>query len=458
MKNRFAIPALLMLGLAFLDVWCDLLGHGQAMVPAADTVQKAFMNGRVVWNAALVVFCGFIVLRPNALARRRSALDGGAAVVTALFTIIYACAPSWMQDGMLPIACIAVTGMCYGWLEIRLLCGVAYIADTSLVVMALVLSRVLKSLMVALFGTIDDVALIAIDACAALACGAFLIAAEHARGTVASTRAPSSWSLPQADRSFFIMFLVLYPVLNAVSRALSPLGFWGDTTIVGAEGFMRALPAAFVFCAVAMLVFWKPDTQAMFRRMAAALLILLGMLIMVDGDMFASTGIPQNLLDSAKLSVELLSHFLFWLAAVMAVRTLNWPMMRSAAMAELVMSFSAIVLSTMLQAVSGVERVAITGVLYGIVAGLVVRIWRLREQTEIQLRNMDEACEAIACKNGLTPRETEVLKLLAEGRSRPYIMEKLVVSDATVKSHTSHIYRKLGVSGKQELIALVRGE
>ena len=49
-----------------------------------------------------------------------------------------------------------------------------------------------------------------------------------------------------------------------------------------------------------------------------------------------------------------------------------------------------------------------------------------------------------------------MLALLAEGHSRTFIMEKLVISDATVKSHTNHIYQKLGVHSKQDLITLVR--
>lgn len=35
-------------------------------------------------------------------------------------------------------------------------------------------------------------------------------------------------------------------------------------------------------------------------------------------------------------------------------------------------------------------------------------------------------------------------------------MEQLVISDATVKSHTNHIYQKLGIHSKQELITLAR--
>ncbi len=45
--------------------------------------------------------------------------------------------------------------------------------------------------------------------------------------------------------------------------------------------------------------------------------------------------------------------------------------------------------------------------------------------------------------------------LLAQGRSRAYISEELVVSEGTVKTHISHIYAKLGVHGRQEMFDLL---
>lgn len=52
----------------------------------------------------------------------------------------------------------------------------------------------------------------------------------------------------------------------------------------------------------------------------------------------------------------------------------------------------------------------------------------------------------------LSPREAEVLMLLARGRSVPFIAERLGISRTTVKTHIEHIYRKLGVSERQEML------
>lgn len=72
-----------------------------------------------------------------------------------------------------------------------------------------------------------------------------------------------------------------------------------------------------------------------------------------------------------------------------------------------------------------------------------------------QSTSLDERCALVADRFQLTPREAEVLALLARGRTSPIIQEKLVVSQNTVRTHVRHIYAKLGVHSQQELINLV---
>lgn len=56
----------------------------------------------------------------------------------------------------------------------------------------------------------------------------------------------------------------------------------------------------------------------------------------------------------------------------------------------------------------------------------------------------------------LSTRETEVLRLVADGATNNEIATKLHISDATVKSHLVHIYTKLDVSSRTAVVATAR--
>lgn len=68
-----------------------------------------------------------------------------------------------------------------------------------------------------------------------------------------------------------------------------------------------------------------------------------------------------------------------------------------------------------------------------------------------EFRRMGQAPEATASDNDLTPRETEVLRLVAKGLSYKQIAERLVLSHRTVQNHVQNTLRKLQLHNRVEL-------
>jgi DNA-binding NarL/FixJ family response regulator/two-component sensor histidine kinase len=59
--------------------------------------------------------------------------------------------------------------------------------------------------------------------------------------------------------------------------------------------------------------------------------------------------------------------------------------------------------------------------------------------------------------HSLTPRESEILRLIADGLSNRQIANRLVISPKTVKNHVSNIYHGIGVSDRSQAISAWRG-
>lgn len=57
---------------------------------------------------------------------------------------------------------------------------------------------------------------------------------------------------------------------------------------------------------------------------------------------------------------------------------------------------------------------------------------------------------------GITPREMEILQLIAEGLSNKEIAERAFVSENTVKTHSSRVFEKLGARRRTQAVQLAK--
>ena len=70
------------------------------------------------------------------------------------------------------------------------------------------------------------------------------------------------------------------------------------------------------------------------------------------------------------------------------------------------------------------------------------------ERTAERVEEMAAACR-------LSPREVEVLALLAAGKTGRQVQQELFIAEGTFKAHTRHIYEKAGVNSRKELFEML---
>lgn len=64
-------------------------------------------------------------------------------------------------------------------------------------------------------------------------------------------------------------------------------------------------------------------------------------------------------------------------------------------------------------------------------------------------------CKSAIVQYGLSPREAEIMLLITQGRSIPYVADTLHIARSTAKTHVTSMYKKMGVASRQEMLDLI---
>lgn len=72
-----------------------------------------------------------------------------------------------------------------------------------------------------------------------------------------------------------------------------------------------------------------------------------------------------------------------------------------------------------------------------------------------ELLKIASRCDELTSRFKLSPREDEILRLMAQGKTGKEIAQELFIAEGTYKAHSQHIYTKLGIHSRKELSILL---
>lgn len=320
--------------------------------------------------------------------------------------------------------------------------------------------------------------------------------------------------LSNAGVSDLLFLLVAVSLVLAALRGTSHLGLWGE----GYSGFPVSTVAGYTTVGAALLAFAyftlvrNSNNHMLVRFQPAFLVLAAGFVLYVLQDEFFTASGPAPLFDWLYLTIELFGHLLSGTLIMTAIRTtklaawtfqgvsdaafglvaIPWVFLAQDASVDMRSIMVVAIFFVMVAAIRpmstrpfeiehsldmgpassfcGIEREGTVSPRESDDGPVVSKKVCARDETTVNEgpsesaeefrieRRLAEYRREIARNHCLSSRETDVFMMLAQGRNRPYICEALYLSDGTVKTHVSHIYRKFDVHSRQELLDAVQDE
>lgn len=313
------------------------------------------------------------------------------------------------------------------------------------------------------------------SACALVAC-----AAACSPLAVAGVRPLEDREAPQpppgaASTISFSWSLLILPTLVALSNGLF-LGAYqaGGATGQGGYASLVALGSTWAELAVGALMLLA--SRMLSTRFGAVQVYSLALLPSVAGLVLAATGaVPlwvAAVIDDLGFSAFYFFMVVYW--GDMA-RRLDRPVVGAYALGYLVFQASQVPGIALGRLVASPETGGLAApaaltfaavVLAFFMVSLLVlndarsplRQWLTAGEPARETDPVPEACAAISERCGLSPREREVMSLLARGRTAGFVGRALGISPETAKTHMRSIYRKVDVHTQQELMDVVAAE
>ena len=289
-------------------------------------------------------------------------------------------------------------------------------------------------------------------------------------------------------RAYFVTLCTMTGIGLVACGAMSTVGIWGNAGKGQFGGEGEQLLSALAECALVVLLcrvtFIASSEKPLALRYQSSLLVLItGFALMSSRQLLVS--VPDEVVNSLLVVVENYAHILFWVIAIDAARSLASPAYRSFGIGLLSCSLTGLAWSFFLEHNVIAAESAVFVVFYLLLVVCIVypqmfnRISGRSSSDEDTINAfaiegeqhltpgvngralevaLEQRCAYVANEYGLSEREGEVLFLLVKGDTRQNMCKVLQLSEGTIKTHLTHIYSKLDIHSRAELLAIAYGE
>ncbi|MEG2517223.1 MAG: helix-turn-helix transcriptional regulator [Raoultibacter sp.] len=497
-------------GLALNLIWCTLMGHTIGFLSSATGIES-WVNPRTFFLAGILAIGIGFLLFPRFTTHQDRTLKLILPLLSAIGTGCFGLSfhQNFFDPVVVAVVGLFISGLGYFWLVARYNLLLARTQGFTCAVWSIVGGLLIKLAAVTLLGHALSPELHVAVAMALPIASALVF--EGARAAAAKQQAanpltepniaprkleaktafgvptrPRVTTISRDDRRNLLILIATVSFLLAAIRASSFLGLWGNTntelssTLTWLAGLVLG-----VICLITFAYFFLIRTAeygVTIRFQPAILIILAGLFVI------AIQATPQRaslaLLNDIIQIDELFAHLLFWVVVITALDALDVPSYRVIGVAGVIYAIASIVWVLLLSQATIIDSTLILLAIYLLVVVAMYTNWlgsKKRKSNTASVENNSDAsgetienpapsnemqlnesiagrCAELSEKYRLSPRENEVFTLLAQGRTRSFIQDELVLSGSTVKTHVSHIYTKMDVHDRQEMMNLVLGE
>ena len=475
-----AIAALV--GLVSMGVWVNLVGYGGVFLEPAST-NSSFEMTRYAYHAGRVSISILFLATPwvfDCLGRgMRTYLPLLMCFCTAGFAIAFH--QTLVPPVVLGSVVSFVLGVGYLWIVASFYLALARAVSLRVAIVVALASQVLEQVASVVASSVLSPAMQIVVCClyplvALVALSRCWRQREAARKEVVADRASSHLRL----------LIFASGVAIVTLSAVSNVGIWGNARIEYVTDDTLISLARTCFACTLLVVFTlgtlvaSADRPLGYRYQAPFLIIVGCFMLAVLKQVFP--GAWTEPLAIVLLSAEFFSHILTWTLVMNAERDLDESSYFNAGLSMVPYSICSIGWIFLLETDQTASAFVVLAVSYALIIVVAVHprvLYERRKRTltssddlneytiagepEIPLESngaavvevVDRRCALLGERYKLSQRETQVLSLLAQGRSRPAIQRELVLSEGTVKTHVAHIYEKMGVSSRQEVFDIV---